>query len=84
MADITPVALRPVPEVVEALEEALEEARAGRLRDVAIVARVSSGHMNFSTWGLEDNVWLVGMLERVKHRLLADIERFHNGEHDHE
>lgn len=71
---ITPVVHRPVPEVVRALEEALAEAREGRLRNVAIVADAASGDLFYHVWGLENNLKLVGLLERVKHSILTDIE----------
>ncbi|MEO1024040.1 MAG: hypothetical protein AAFX07_00620 [Pseudomonadota bacterium] len=75
MTDIQPIKSRPVPEVVEALEFALAEAKAGRLRNVAIVAEGSSGDTHFNTWGLENNVALVGMLQRVQYNVLAGMDR---------
>jgi hypothetical protein len=71
---ITTVYQKPVPGVIEVLGWALEEANAGRIRNVAIVAEASSDNSSLTMWGLENNMVLVGLLERVKHRILAGMD----------
>ncbi len=74
MIDIVNIKSRPVPEVVEALELALEDARSGALRNVAIVAEGSENNSLYTCFGVEDNMVMVGLLERVKLRILLDTD----------
>jgi hypothetical protein len=74
MGDITPIATQAVEPVVEALEQALEEARAGNLRNVAIVGQRSSGNMYYTNWGLENNIFLLGHLTRIQHQIQTVID----------
>ena len=74
VSDITPVSNRAVEEVVDALEDALAEARAGRIRNVAIVGEASSGNMYYTNWGLENNMLLLGHLSRLSHQIHAVMD----------
>jgi hypothetical protein len=58
----------PNPEVVSALEFLLEEARAGRLGDVALVANLP-GNEIFTFYSADDCVVTIGQLMRAIHRL---------------
>ena len=75
--DIKPVKMRPNEDVVAELEDALDLARKGEIRNVAIVSEMSFGDGTFTSWGLENNMVLLGLLERVKHRILAAIDEEH-------
>lgn len=68
---IVPVKARPVPEVVDALEAALEMARSGELRSIALIGDRPTGNVFYSDWGLENNMRLIGLLTYVRHRLMA-------------
>lgn len=71
---IIPIESRPVAAVVEALEEALEEARAGRIRNVAIVGEAQSGNAYYTNFGLENNMLLLGHLSRLSHQIHSAMD----------
>ncbi len=60
VAELTPVVM-----VISALEEALEEANSGKLRNVVIVGDLT-GSLTFSICGMDDRVRLLGLLEMAK------------------
>ena len=61
----------PVDLVVSALEDALEEARSGRLRNVVIVGDLA-GTLYYRNCGMDDRIRLLGFLEAAKQVTVKD------------
>jgi hypothetical protein len=72
LINIVSIKGQPVPEVVEALELSLEDAKQGLIRNIAIVGEGSENNSLYTCFGVEDSMVLVGLLERVKIRILMD------------
>lgn len=59
----------PVKLVVSALEEALGEAKAGKLRNVVIVGDLT-GNLTFCMCGMDNRILLLGYLEMARWNVL--------------
>lgn len=65
---------KPVDEVVSALEVMLEDAKAGQIVAVAIAAECADGSTLTVGGASRDRVVLLGALERMKHRILMEMD----------
>lgn len=68
----------PDQDVVEALQEALELAQAGRLRSVAVVGELV-GNRTFTIYATDDLLTLLGMLAFMQHKVGAKKETLVDG-----
>jgi len=64
---------RPNPEVVEVLEQALELAKSGELRDVAIMGVLTENKI-FTGNTQYDAPLLIGTLELIKYSMLKELD----------
>ena len=70
----------PVTAVVQAIESMLVEARAGRLRSVAAVGEVPQGSFHALAYGKYNSDVLIGLIERLKVRLVISSDYWHDDE----
>ena len=70
----------PVATVVQAIESMLVEARAGRLRSVAAVGEVPQGSFHALAYGKYNSDVLIGLIERLKVRLVISSDYWHDDE----
>lgn len=68
---LRPATIRPEPQTVSILEDALAEARAGRLRGVAVCGILQGGEVYYS-YATEDNMLLIAQLARMQHMVLTN------------
>jgi hypothetical protein len=67
---LTPATAAPDPMAVKILEEALEKARSGDLRNVAIVGTLP-GNEEYYSYTAVDNLMFVGQIARMQHLILT-------------
>ena len=67
---LRPAGLQPHADTVEALENALALAKAGKLRAVAICGD-QPGHRTYYAYAAEDNMMLIAKLAKMQHMVLA-------------
>ena len=60
--------IEPEPNVVRYLEEALEDARSGKLRGIVLMARDANG-LSYTVAGVEDRFAVVGYLTNAIYKL---------------
>lgn len=63
----------PVQDVIETLERALEKAKSGELRNVAVIGAVI-GNASYYTYSCTDGIELIGMREYAKIKLAEDLQ----------
>jgi hypothetical protein len=66
----------PSPEAVASLEQALARVRAGEARAVMVATMLTDGTFTVGWGGTAPVLERIGLLEAVKHEMLADAERY--------